>query len=88
MIKTILTACFLFVSHSIFSQLSITASGGEATFSEGSVSYSIGQLFSSSQTGSANNTALEGAQQPREKLTYTFSSNDWSPRDPNEISFR
>lgn len=87
MIKTILTACFLFVSHSIFSQQSISASGGEATFSEGSVSYSIGQLFSSSQTGSANNTALEGAQQPREKLTYTFSSNDWSPRDPNEISF-
>lgn len=85
MIKTTLIACFLFVSHSIFSQESINASGSEATGSGGTVSYSVGQVFYSSQTGTNGNTLSEGVQQPDAKTIYIFNST-WMPSNPNGIA--
>ena len=82
MIKTFFLACLLFVSHSIFSQESINASGSEATGSGGTVSYSVGQVFYSSQTGTNGNTLSEGVQQPDAKTIYIFNST-WMPSDPN-----
>ncbi|WP_052172358.1 T9SS type A sorting domain-containing protein [Psychroserpens jangbogonensis] len=81
MIKSTLIACLLFISQSIFSQESINASGSEATGSGGAVSYSVGQVFYSTQTGS-NGTLSEGVQQPDAKTIYIFNST-WMPSNPN-----
>ena len=82
MIKTILATCLLFASHFIFSQESVSTLGGEATGSGGTVSYTLGQVFYTSLTGSNNTTLTEGVQQPRGNTTYLFN-NGWTPSDPN-----
>ncbi|WP_228479065.1 hypothetical protein [Flavobacterium soyangense] len=51
-----------------YSQESVTASGGNATGTGGSSSYSIGQITYTSQTGSGGNITL-GVQQPYEIVT-------------------
>jgi len=49
----------------LFAQEAITASGGDATDSSGSVSYSVGQVFYTTKTG-INGSSVEGLQQPYE----------------------
>ncbi len=49
--------------YSISAQEVISASGGNATGSGGSVSYSVGQLFFMTHTG-ADGSVAEGVQQP------------------------
>ena len=51
----------------LFAQSSLNAAGGDASSGTGSVSYSIGQLFVSSNSGSGY-TSNEGVQQPYEIL--------------------
>jgi len=72
----LLTACFTGVS----AQEAVLATGADAAGSGGKVSYSVGQIAYTSQTGS-NGSVTQGVQQPYEifatvgvcpKLTYTF----------------
>jgi hypothetical protein len=49
----------------IYSQQTVSASGGNASGSGGSVSYSVGQVAYSNQTGS-NGSSVQGVQQPYE----------------------
>ena len=65
MIKTTLVAVLLCASHSMYSQETIPASGGEATGSGGSSSYSVGQLAYTTNTGT-NGTVSQGVQQSKE----------------------
>jgi hypothetical protein len=65
----------------MFSQESLSTSGGEANGTGGTVSYSIGQVFYSTYSGS-NGTLSEGVQQPFEKTTYVFNGT-WTPSDPS-----
>lgn len=58
----------------IHAQTSINASGGSASGTGGSVSYSIGQVFYKTNTGT-NGSKAEGVQQPYEILIET-SIND------------
>jgi len=58
---TMLLACFLCATISIYSQQTIPATGGEAT-GDGTVSYSVGQLVNTMNIGS-NGTVAEGVQQ-------------------------
>ena len=81
---TTLVACLLFATHLIQSQESVLAAGSEATGAGGTVSYSIGQLFYTSQTG-GNGSLSEGVQQPSDKTIYIFN-NAWSPSDPSGIA--
>jgi hypothetical protein len=54
------TLCSLGLVHA---QESINASGGEATGSEGTVSYSVGQVFYSTFSDQGNGSISEGVQQ-------------------------
>jgi hypothetical protein len=58
---------FGFASASIFAQQGIHSSGGNASGAGGSVSYSVGQVFYSSQSGS-NGALIQGVQQPFELI--------------------
>ena len=62
MIKTIFSACMLCAVLTIQAQETIPTSGGEATGSGGTVSYSVGQLLSNMNIGS-NGTVTQGVQQ-------------------------
>lgn len=68
--NTTLFACLIFATHSIYSQETIPASGGEATGSGGSSSYSVGQLVYSNNVGSGG-TLSQGVQQSIELFTLS-----------------
>ena len=63
--KLVLTALIVFAGLPILAQEAIPVSGGNATGSGGSVSYSIGQVFYTTNTGT-NGSVAEGVQQPYE----------------------
>lgn len=63
--KTLLTLLSLFLVNFVFSQRDVVASGGQASGSGGSVSYSIGQIDYITSTGSGG-TVTQGVQQPYE----------------------
>jgi hypothetical protein len=63
--KNILAILVLMWTCSIFGQESIPATGGNATGSGGTVSYTIGQVVYTTNTGSEG-SALQGVQQPYE----------------------
>jgi hypothetical protein len=66
---TTLVACLLFATQLMYSQENIPASGGEATGSGGSSSYSVGQLVYTTNTGSG--TVTQGVQQSVELFTLS-----------------
>ena len=68
--KTTLVACLLFATHLIYAQENIPASGGNATGSGGSSSYSVGQLVYTTSTGSGG-TIAQGVQQSFELITLS-----------------
>jgi hypothetical protein len=70
MIKTTLVACLLCATQLIYAQQTIPASGGEATGSGGTSSYSVGQLVYSTNTGS-NGSIAQGVQQSIELFTLS-----------------
>lgn len=59
----ILFACLFAQPFSGLAQISVNTTGGEATGSGGTVSYSVGQLFFSSHFG-ATGSVTQGVQQP------------------------
>jgi hypothetical protein len=67
--KTTAVICLLFAVHTMSSQETIPASGGEANGS-GTVSYSVGQLVYTSNT-SSNGTITQGVQQSIELFTLS-----------------
>ncbi len=66
--KTITLFLFLFALTGIQAQENTTATGGDASGSGGTQSYSLGQVFYSS-LGGTNGDLNEGVQQPYEFLT-------------------
>jgi hypothetical protein len=66
---TTLLACLLFATHVMCGQDAIPASGGEATGSGGTSSYSVGQLVYTTTTGSG--TVSQGVQQSIELFTLS-----------------
>lgn len=69
MIKTIILIAF-FASFTLCAQQTIPASGGDATGSGGSSSYSVGQIVYTTHTGS-NGTISQGVQQSYEIFTLS-----------------
>ncbi|OBX22180.1 MULTISPECIES: T9SS type A sorting domain-containing protein [Bizionia] len=67
--KTILIACLFFATQLMYSQKAIPASGGNATGSGGSFSYTVGQLVYTTNTGSG--TLTQGVQQSIELFTLS-----------------
>ena len=67
--RTMQLACFLCATTSIYSQQTISASGGEAT-GDGTVSYSVGQLVNNMNIGS-NGTVTQGVQQTIEFIVLS-----------------
>jgi hypothetical protein len=70
MIKMKLVVCLLFAAHVLCAQETIPVSGGDASGSGGTFSYSVGQLFYSSNTGS-NGVVTQGIQQSIELVTLS-----------------
>lgn len=70
MIKPTLVALTLFATQSILSQESLSTSGGEATGSGGTSSYSVGQLVYTTHSGSTG-TLTQGVQQSIELFTLS-----------------
>lgn len=70
MIKTTFVALLLCATQSIFSQESLSTSGGEATGSGGTSSYSVGQLVYTTSSGS-NGTLTQGIQQSIELFSLS-----------------
>jgi hypothetical protein len=68
--RIILIAFVLLGTHSIYSQETITTSGGEATGSGGSSSYSVGQIVYTTHTG-ASGSISQGVQQSVELFTLS-----------------
>jgi hypothetical protein len=68
--KQILIACLLCVKIVIYSQETITTSGGEATGSGGTSSYSVGQIVYTTHTG-ASGSISQGVQQSVELFTLS-----------------
>ena len=68
--NNILLVCLLFATHLMYGQETIPTSGGEATGSGGSSSYSVGQLMYISSTGSGG-TSSQGVQQSFEIVTLS-----------------
>ena len=64
------TILILLWSFLIFGQQSIPASGGNSTGSGGTVSYTVGQLFYTTNLGSGG-SSLQGVQQPYELWVTT-----------------
>jgi len=71
-LRLIVLACILFVygTLSIQAQNNIVSSGGEATGTGGSVSYSAGQIFYTTNAG-PNGSVAQGVQQPYEISVIT-----------------
>jgi len=67
---TTLVACLLFATHLMYSQSTIPVSGGEATGSGGSSSYSVGQLVYTTNTDTGG-TVSQGVQQSFELFTLS-----------------
>ncbi|OBX22182.1 MULTISPECIES: T9SS type A sorting domain-containing protein [Bizionia] len=67
--KTTLIACLFFATQLMYSQKAIPASGGNATGSGGSSSYTVGQLVYTTNTGSG--TLTQGVQQSIELFTLS-----------------
>ena len=63
--KLVLTILTVFVGLPMLAQEAIPATGGDVTESEGSVSYTIGQVLYITNMGT-NGTVAEGVQQPYE----------------------
>ncbi len=61
---------FIFSLSSVIAQDSVNATGGNASGSGGSASYSVGQLVYNTYTGT-NGSVLQGAQQPYEISVVT-----------------
>jgi len=72
--KTTLVACFLFATHFMYCQETIPASGGEATGTGGTASYSIGQLITTT-TANSNGSVSAGVQQAFE-ISVTLGIDD------------
>lgn len=68
--------CFATVLFNCVAQQSPTASGGDATGTNGSVSYSVGQIVYLTSSGS-NGSISEGVQQPFE-ISEVLGSEDFS----------
>ena len=67
----------LFIGHLCFAQKSINSAGGDISIATGSISYSIGQVFFTSNSASSGSINL-GVQQPSEFFplnTATFDVN-------------
>lgn len=60
-----ISACLYCSINNAFAQSGVHTSGGNASGTGGSVSYSVGQVFYSSQSGS-NGALIQGVQQPFE----------------------
>lgn len=58
-------ACLLFAFGGLYAQETVLTTGGEATGTGGTASYSIGQVTSQTHTGT-NGSVAEGVQQPYE----------------------
>lgn len=71
-LKTITAFLFLFGIMKMNAQKATVASGGNATGSGGTVSYSIGQVADKTQTGTTG-TITQGVQQPFEIVTLSGS---------------
>ena len=71
--KVKLTAIFLlgFGLAGLQAQEAVTASGGNASGSGGTVSYSVGQVFYTTNTSLANGSVAQGVQQPFEISVVT-----------------
>jgi hypothetical protein len=69
--KTTLLACIVFSTQLMYSQETISTSGGDATGSGGSSSYSVGQLVYTTSTGIG--TVTQGVQQAFEFQTLSNS---------------
>ena len=70
MVKTIVWCAMVMVSMNLKAQSGNAASGGNATGSGGSSSYSVGQTLYTSETGSSGEVS-KGVQQPYEILVIT-----------------
>jgi hypothetical protein len=75
--KHILFLISLFISTLSYGQRDIVASGGNATGSGGSVSYSIGQVAYLSASGT-NGNVNQGVQQPFEIFTLSIAESEAS----------
>lgn len=71
-LKTITAFLFLFGIMNVNAQKATVASGGNATGSGGTVSYSIGQVADKTQSGTTG-TITQGVQQPFEIVTLSGS---------------
>jgi hypothetical protein len=67
--KITLVACLLLATKLIYSQQTIPATGGDATGSGGSSSYTVGQLVYTTNTGSGS--VIQGVQQSIELFTLS-----------------
>ena len=65
-LKLVVFALLVFGLSNLQAQETITTSGGEASGSGGTVSYTIGQVFYTTQTGTNGNAVAQGVQQPYE----------------------
>jgi hypothetical protein len=70
MIKTTIVTVLLLSTHLIYSQETIPTSGGDATGSGGSSSFSVGQIVYTTHTGS-NGSISQGVQQSYEIFTLS-----------------
>ena len=66
--KLLIAFCLFGFGTAVQAQTAISAAGGDATGTGGSVSYSVGQLTYITNTGT-NGSVSEGVQQPYEILT-------------------
>ena len=73
MIKTLIVTVLLLSTHLIYSQETIPTSGGDATGTGGSSSYSVGQIVYTTHTGS-NGSISQGVQQSYEIFTLSNAS--------------
>lgn len=80
-IRSVLCAVILyaFASYSVFGQEAIPSAGSNAVGNGGSVSYTVGQVFFSTNNG-ANGSAAQGVQQPFEITVVT------GVKEANDIS--
>lgn len=74
----------MILSTAVFAQSNTVASGGEASGAGGSVSYTVGQVAYSYNTGSSG-SCNEGEQQPYE--FFTVSVNEWTKADVDIEAF-
>jgi hypothetical protein len=63
--KTIISAVFIFLVGGLYAQESPVATGGEASGTGGTVSYSVGQILYTTSSGT-NRSVAHGVQQPYE----------------------